>query len=173
MLDYPAVWRAYWSIKDLLTKYDRIFYIATDARVLSQRLMDYLEAFDSGWLALWSPKYRFPEPCIQVITSGCKPFEEFFAGECDPFKYNGQVEETTLPFTHVEKGFVGDRYSEYHENDGPIPPIAEMDYYAQVPDAFDFDDSVFPVVRRVNGKVEVIGDARTATAGDAMPQGSR
>jgi len=152
MLDYPYVWRNYWVIKDLLQTYDRIFYIATDARIISQRLLDYLEGLEEGWVALWSPKYNFPEPCIQVITR-CEEFEEFFAGPCDPFKYNGQIEELTLPFTHVEHGFMGDRYGEY----GPgevVPPLAEMDYYTQLPDE-GFDDSLLPVIRRIDGKATV------------------
>jgi hypothetical protein len=153
MLYYPNVWRAYWFIKRLLEggPYEKVIYIATDAYILSQRLADYIEGLDSGWTALWSPKYNFSEPCIQVITH-CKEFEEFFAGECDPFKYNGQVEECVLPFTHIEKGFVGDRYGEFEPPNLYNP---DMDYYTQVPDSFDWDDSVFPVLRRVDGKIQV------------------
>lgn len=158
MLDYPNVWRAYWTIKKLLGLYDKIYYIATDAYVLSQRLMDYLELLDSGWITLWSKKYEFPEACIQVITR-CPEFYEFFSGNCDPLKYNGQVEEITLPFTHVEKGFIGDRYSEYCAEDMlnfyPVTPL-HADYYTQVPDSLDFNDSVFPVIRRVDGQVTVV-----------------
>ncbi len=152
MLDYPNVWRAYWIIKnDLLTRYDRVLYIQTDAYVLSQRLLDYLDGCTTGWTALWSPRYNFPEACIQVITR-CPEFEEFFAGDMDAFKYNGRVEEITLPFTHVEKGFVGDRYGEYEPSKVYEPG---MEYYCQVPDSLDWDDSQFPVVRRVNGKLVV------------------
>lgn len=142
MLDYPAVWRSYWTLKRFLDDYDRIFYIATDAYVLSNRLMRYLESRTEGWTALWSPKYRFPEACIQVITR-CDAFMNFFSGPCDPFKYNGLVEEMTLPFTHVEMGFTGDRYGEYDL----VPRYGSfMDYYCQVPDSFDWDDSQFPVL---------------------------
>jgi hypothetical protein len=150
--NYPNVWRAYWWIRDnLLTRYERVYYIATDAYVLSQRLMDWMEAVEAGqWTALWC--HNHPEAQIQVITRGCKAFEDFFAGPCDPFKYNGLMEENTLPFTHVEKGFVGNRYGEIHPIRGYEP---EMDYYTQVPDALDFDDEQFPVVRRVNGKIQV------------------
>jgi len=153
MLDYPAVWRNYWTIKGLLNEYDRIFYIATDARILSQRLLDYIEGLESGWTALFSPKYNFPEPCIQVITK-CPAFERFFFGECDRMRYNGNIEELTLPLTHVEKGFIGDRFSEY----GPeevIPPMDTWDFVTQVSDSPDFDDSVFPVVRRIEGKATI------------------
>lgn len=154
IIHYPNVWRAYWYLKEMFQHHDKIIYIATDARIVSQRLLDYVESLDSGWTAFWSPKYRFPEPCIQVITK-CKEFEDFFSGECDPFKYNGRIEETTLPFTHIERDFVGDRYGEYHESE-IIPPMNEIDYYCQVSDSPEWDDSVFPkLIRQDSGKAVV------------------
>lgn len=138
--NYPHVWRNYWYIKDLLANYDRVFFIATDAYVLSDRLADYLFSLESGWTALWCRAYRMPEPQIQVITK-CPEFMEFFKGECAPMRYNGACEEITLPFTWVETGFVGDRYGDMV----PPPPYQKsMDYYAQVPDDMDWDDSQFP-----------------------------
>jgi hypothetical protein len=150
--NYANVWRAYWTVKELLTRYDKVLYIATDAYVCSQRLVDYLEGLDSGWTALWCPQYKYPEAQIQAITAGCKEFEEFFAGDCDPFKYNGLFEEKTLPFTHVERGFVGDRY---HELSFPPIPYEGQDYFTQVTDSYEWDDRQFPVLRRVAGKVVV------------------
>ena len=153
--DYASAWRNYWVIRDLLQCWERILFIATDAFVVSQRLMDWLLSIESGWVTLWSPEYKCPASEIQVITRGCKAFEDFFAGPCDPYKYNGLHEEMVLPFTMVEKGFAGDRYGEFV----PVPPFidynGEIDYFTQVPDHPEFDDAQFPVVRRVNGKVVV------------------
>lgn len=151
--DYANVWRVYWYIKEALMEYEKVIFLATDAYILSQRLVDYIEAIDKGWTALWCFKYAYPATEISVITRECAAFEEFFAGDCDPFKYNGEMEERTVPLTHVEKGFFGDRYGEWP----PYRPYSpEMDYYNQVPDDLDFDDSPFPVLRRVNDKVVAI-----------------
>jgi hypothetical protein len=152
MLDYPAVWRSYWFMKSLLGEYEKVVHCATDAYILSQRLLDYIEGLDSGWTTLWSPKYNFPASEIQVVVQGCKAFEDFFSGEYD-LRYNGHAEETICPFTHVEKRFVGDRYSEYHSNDGPIPHIHQRDFETQVTDQLGWDDGVYPLVRRVAGKL--------------------
>jgi hypothetical protein len=146
--DYKNVWRCYQYIRDeLLPRYEKVIFLATDAYICSQRLVDYIEALDSGWTALWSAKYNFPATEIQVIVRGCKAFDDFFAG--DPLRYNGLCEETTVPLTHVERGFVGDRYGETQE------PYTGQDYYTQVSDSLDWDDNVFPILRRREGKVMV------------------
>jgi hypothetical protein len=147
--DYKNVWRCYQYIRDeLLPRYEKVIFLATDAYICSQRLVDYIEALDSGWTALWSAKYNFPATEIQVIVRGCKAFDDFFAG--DPLRYNGRCEEITVPLTHVERGFTGDRYGETQE-----PYVPGMDYYTQVSDSLDWDDSVFPILRRREGKVIV------------------
>jgi hypothetical protein len=145
--DYKNVWRCYQYIRDeLLPRYEKVIFLATDAYICSQRLVDYIEALDSGWTALWSAKYNFPATEIQVIVRGCEAFDDFFAG--DPLQYNGRCEEITVPLTHVERGFVGDRYGETQE-----PYVPGMDWYSQVSDSLDWDDSVFPILRRQNGRV--------------------
>lgn len=151
MLTYPAVWRVYDQIKRVLEDYEKVIFLATDAYILSQRLIDYIEALDSGWTALWSPKYNFPATEIQVIVRGCKAFEEFdFLGQ----QPGMPPEELRVPLTHIEKGFIGDRYGEFAE---PCPPLAMLDYFTQVSDSEDFDDAAFPVLRRLNGKVTTVG----------------
>lgn len=153
--NYPSIWRAYWSVKELLNRFERVFYVATDARVVSQRLMNWMLSIESGWATLWSAEYQCAASEIQVITRDCVAFENFFAGPCNPDKYNGLHEERVLPFTHIEKGFVGDRYGEFM----PAPPFIDynrrMDYYTQTPDSMEFDDTQFPVIRPVDGRVVV------------------
>ncbi len=153
LLDYPAIWRFYSYAATLLERYEKVIALATDAYILSQRLADYVESLDSGWTALWSPKYKYPATEIQVIVRGASPFEEW-AANLPPPEAGERPEEELVPLTHVEKGFVGDRYGEYNESEN-VPPIADMDWYGQIPDALDFDDSAYPVLRRVDGKVVV------------------
>lgn len=150
--DYPMVWRLYWQIKDLFAEYDRIFFFSPDSAICSQRMMDYLESLTTGWTAMWC--HNHPESQIQVITP-CREFMKFFYGPCDPYKYNGAHEEKTLPFTHVERGFIGDRYGEL----GSPPYIpGTVDYYTQVPDDPNWPDFL-PIIRRVDGEVKVLETA--------------
>lgn len=150
--DYPAIWRIYWELKNLFQEYDRIFFFSTDSAICSQRMMDYLESLTSGWTAFWC--HRHPEDQIQVITP-CREFMKFFYGPSNPFKYNGAMAETLYPFTHVERGFVGDRYGEL----GSPPYIpGTADYYTQVPDDPAWPDFL-PIIRRVDGVPTVLETA--------------
>ena len=155
MLTYPAVWRFYRYVKTLFEEYEKVIICATDAYILSQRLADYIEGLDSGWTALWTPKYNYPETSIQVIVRGCKEFEEFDFNAAENRCVEEWVpEEMIVPLTHVEKGFVGDRFSEYAP-DEPVPSRESWDYYCQIPDEPYFNDSLLPVLRRVDGKIVV------------------
>jgi len=163
---YPSVWRLYWQIKSLLERYEKLYFLATDAYILSQRLIDRLEAINDGWTALWCPVYECPASEIQVITRGCREFENFFAGECNPDRFNGLWEEISLPFTRVIKGLWGDRFGEFKPTAPFIGYEPGMDFYSQVPDDERFDDGQFPVVRRIDGKVTVSGGYTVAAGGE-------
>jgi hypothetical protein len=149
--DYPQVWRMYYYMKELLKTYEKIVFTATDAYICGQELLDYIESLDSGWTALWC--HNHPESAIQVLTRNCESYEKFFAGTLDEViaKYNGNMEEAIIPFTHVEKGFKGNRYGEM----GWTPYTSDMAYYTQVSDNLENDD-MFPVLRLVDGKMKVV-----------------
>lgn len=128
--DYPYCWRGFWFLRDLfvLYKFEKIILIDTDMFVLTKRVAKYIKEA-RGWTALWSEKYQFPETSLSVIEGdGVQKFLEFTNRPWQEFL--GRKMETTLPYTHVEKGFIGDRYGEYtYRETVPVNP----DYYGQCP----------------------------------------
>jgi len=125
---FPGWWRSFSFSLAVAERYgfEKIVHIESDAFVLSGELVDYMNALESGWTTLWCPLYKFPEPNVQIICAD--RFADLAAASADAAA-NGYhlIPEVNLPFTHVEKGFVGDRYGEYQDT---IP--ADADYAAQV-----------------------------------------
>jgi len=93
--------------------FQKIVHIESDAFVLSERMMAYINGLEEGWTAFWCPIWQIPETAIQVI--GCDQFEKVEElarlDRADPFFLGGA--EYILPFTNVVKFFKGDRYAEY------------------------------------------------------------
>ena len=112
--------------------YHKILYIDTDMYVLSERICEYAKSLTSGWAALWCPRHNFPETNFQII--GPDKLQEFHQHMSRDFLvyYPEGMAETCIPWTHVEKGFNGDRYGEMNNGLG-IPQVKEMQYYGQCP----------------------------------------
>lgn len=107
----------------------RIVHVESDAFLLTRRVVDAVNAMDSGWNAFWFPAYGVPEPALQVI--GADRFDAM--AEVRERGLDALVQdlaENTLPFTHVERNFAGNRYGEMR---GRIPGYA--DYACQVTSA--------------------------------------
>jgi hypothetical protein len=109
--------------------FDRIIHIEADAFLISPRIIDFFNEFNSGWTCLWCPTHSWPETTLQIITrdsfDSCssffsKPYSEHTA---PPYR----AIERLIPFTFVNKSFTGDRYGEISE---VIPRNA--DYASQV-----------------------------------------
>lgn len=123
--DYPYVWRAVFFIRKLFQYYDKVLVIDNDSFILSRKLADFVRDCNSGWRALWCPRYGFPECNLQVICRDAFPLYESFT-EGDYNRMNGHCMETTLPLTHVHKEFVADRFGEDGTEQKP-----GMDFYSQ------------------------------------------
>ena len=88
-------------------------------------MFDYIDNFNEGWLAMWCPRHGFPESSIQVICEDqFDKFKEVINLGEDSFR--GKQAERSLPFTHVEKTFVGDRFGEVMDTQR-----RGMDYFCQ------------------------------------------
>jgi hypothetical protein len=125
--DFPGWLRSFlWSFEIAARfGFEKVVHVESDAYLLSGRLASYLEGLRTGWTALWCPKWEFAETAIQVVC-----LDRFWAIDWPGARHEqlrGNAPELFLPFTHVEKGFVGDRYGEYAE---AIPDDA--DYAVQV-----------------------------------------
>jgi hypothetical protein len=124
---FPGWWRGFAQAVEVAERYgfEKMVHVESDAFLLSGELVEYVNALDSGWTALWCPRYRFPEVNIQVICAD--RFGAMRAATAKALANDGnQMPELTLPFTHVEQDFTGDRYAEYRPD---IPEDA--DYAAQ------------------------------------------
>lgn len=112
--------------------FNKIIYIDTDIYPLSNRLCEYTKNIKTGWTILWCHRHKFPESNYQIIGEDkIHTFHEWMSRDFLSF-YPDKDAESQIPATHVEKGFVGDRYGE--ENNGlGIDQTPEMDYYGQCP----------------------------------------
>lgn len=125
---YPGWCRSFLFSLDIAESYSfsKIVHVESDTYLLSSVIVDYIDRTNSGWVAFWSPAYGFPETALQIICADAYPA---FATVRDagPRAFEGQPAEKVLPFTKIERSFVGDRYSEIQPT---IPPNA--DYAVQV-----------------------------------------
>ncbi len=107
--------------------FSKIVHIESDAFLISNRVMNYINNLEEGWVALWANKYYFPESSIQVICNDqFDNFNNFISCGYQELSKKGYAEEI-LPFTHVERGFLGDRFGEKYLNQ-----IYGVDYICQV-----------------------------------------
>lgn len=111
---YPGWWRSFLHSVVIARSLgiQKIIHIESDAFVLSSRLMDYINGLNSGWTTLWTQEYRMPETAIQVICEDQFEKMEIFRNR-DRREFEGQIAENLLPFTCVNKDFLGDRYGEF------------------------------------------------------------
>lgn len=112
----------------LVHGFERIVHIDTDVYILNKRLTDYLNNLETGWTGMYCKMHNFPETTVQVI---CKDnFESALTYFTEGFLkfYPYDMAETTIPWTHVEKGFKGDRYGERE-----LPQTPDMEWYGQCP----------------------------------------
>lgn len=96
-------------------RYSRIVHIESDAYLLSRRIVECINEIDHGWTVFWCPRYNCPEPALQVIVDD--QFDAMAAVAARGLdELTGGIAEMTLPFTHVEHAFTGNRYGEFRRS---------------------------------------------------------
>lgn len=128
-LDYLYCWRTLYTLRDLVMSggIDKVLMIDSDAYVLSKKLASHMKNSTSGWNTFWCPEFNFPESALAVLNADAfETLDRFCTGHYS--YYNGQTMEEILPYTTVEKGFIGDRYGEKC-----LPQTKDMDFYCQTP----------------------------------------
>jgi predicted O-linked N-acetylglucosamine transferase (SPINDLY family) len=105
--------------------FERVIHIESDAFLISKRVQDHLGGLSEGWVALHCSKYNFPELAITAAAGqGVRDFASW-TRQPAPFQH-GRAVELVVPFSKVEREFIGDRYGEY------LPEVPrEADYVAQ------------------------------------------
>ena len=121
-------WRSFCASLEIAEEYnyEKIVRIEADAFLISKRVFDHIDNLNTGWTAFWANKYYFPESCIQVI---CKDqfdsFREFTSCGYHELSKKGLAEKI-IPFTHIERKFIGDRYGEKSDKQ-----MEGLDYFCQ------------------------------------------
>jgi hypothetical protein len=145
--DYPGWWRSFLHSVNVAKELgvDKIIHIESDAYILSPRLLEFIDQTRSGWHVLWTEHNNFPETAIQVICRDqFAAFEDF--KQKNPTLRFPDMAENILPFTSVNRGFKGDRYSELKRNRWLFRskkfnflPIFKWDFFnVQIPADADF-----------------------------------
>ena len=132
VFDFPGWYRSFTFACEYAdrNRFDKVVHIESDAFIVSKRLRDYIDDVDDGWIALWCAMHDFPEITLQVMAgSGLSAYRTFCASVPHEALV-GHAYETQIPFTRIERGFVGDRYGERL----PYVPV-EADYVSQAPEA--------------------------------------
>lgn len=112
--DYPGWFRSFTFVATYAQAYgfERIIHIESDAYLISSRIQQYCNEVEDDWVTFLGPRHDYPETAIQVIAGRslalyydtcARPYEDFA----------GKAIEEMLPFTRVERGFLGDRFGEY------------------------------------------------------------
>jgi hypothetical protein len=128
LYDFPG-WHRSFTFAALYAQahgFERVIHIESDAFLLTSRLRAYLGGLKTGWVALYCDKYKFPEIAIQAAAGDGVARMAAWAKE--PYEtLRGRSHELLLPYTSVERGFIGDRYGEH------LPEIPRnADYATQV-----------------------------------------
>lgn len=128
--DYPYVWRAFYHIRALMAYYDKVIICDSDCFILSKRLANHIRDLKSGYHVMWSALAGYPATELSIICKDAySDLEEWF--DAKTWQERAQERkrfESEPPYTHIEKGFVGDRYGFDEVN---IPQCKNMDWYSQ------------------------------------------
>jgi hypothetical protein len=103
-------------------KYDKVIHIESDAIILSEKLITFINDNSSGWNSLFTNKYGFPESAIQIMNKDSFDLIDSIPEEDYNFE---KIIELVLKFRPI-RNFIGDRYGE----DGCLPEH-KIDYVCQ------------------------------------------
>lgn len=145
-VDYLGWWRSFTYSIILAKKYgfEKIIHIESDFFILSRRLFEYIGSVFTGWVALYSRFHDFPESAIQVICKDnfAKLEKIYQLAEKKEYKM-GMSAELCLPFTLIEKNYLGDRLGQLDVFDEWVTSNTEkikLDYIGQILPDHEVDD---------------------------------
>src|SRR4051794_18743119 len=128
---FPGWYRsfAYAVLYGMDRGFDKIIHIEADAFLITDHIVNYFNSVDCGWIALWCRRHNWPESTFQIINSdqfeACRKFfsQPYSAHLGPPYR----APEQLIPFTLINKSFIGDRYG---ESEDTVP--FDADYVSQV-----------------------------------------
>lgn len=106
--------------------YEKIIHLDSDVFILKSRFANWIRKINEGWQTVWCDRHDFPEANIQVIC-GEKIIDMYeFHTQWFLNYYPHDQAERRIPFTDINRRFVGDRYGE-----AGLPQSDCMDFYCQ------------------------------------------
>lgn len=122
--EYPGWWRSFLQSLAVARHYgcSRIVHVESDAYVLSRRMLDFVQARQSGWTVFWCPRWNFAETAVQVICQDSfGAMQAVLDGGWQ--RHAGLPAERVLPFTGIVREPHGNRYGEFRSS---IPGYADF-----------------------------------------------
>jgi hypothetical protein len=110
--------------------FEKIVHIDSDVFLFTDRIVDHVNSYGSGWSAFWCGIHNYPETIFQLIA-GREHLAHLYEHMTRDFLsyYPNEMAETHIPFTEINKDFIGDRYPERHI----FTQDPSWDYCGQVP----------------------------------------
>ena len=121
---YPGWYRSFSHAYHVacLGGFEKIIHVESDAYLLSDRIINFLNTVSSGWHSMWHPTNAYPESAVQVICAD--QFQAYRNFTSAPYEvYAHHTIEKEMPFTEIHKEFIGDRYGETNQQ---IPANADF-----------------------------------------------
>lgn len=123
--DFPGWFRSFTFSVNVAKRLGcrKIIHIESDAFILTEKAVRYVEALASGWTAFYCPRWNFPESAFQVICEDSFTALEEVRDSSYKEIYSQKFLELSLPFTHIEKDIFGNRYGEFRRK---VPRSADF-----------------------------------------------
>lgn len=108
--------------------FDKIIHIDTDVYLFTDKICEFVKNTNHGWTSMWCEMHKYPESTFQIIGADyLLAMKNFMTRDFLAF-YPYDLAETRIPWTHIEKGFKGDRYGEKM-----LQQADDMHWYGQCP----------------------------------------
>jgi hypothetical protein len=110
---YPGWYRSFCQAARFAErhKFEKVVHIESDAFIISARMQNYINSITDDWIAPAIQSHAMPESAIQIMAGdGLMSYLQFTRKPYSDIV--GAVAEKFLPFTRIEKDFIGSRYGE-------------------------------------------------------------
>jgi hypothetical protein len=92
-------------------RFDKVVHIESDGFIITSRMQRYINGVTDDWIAPSIQSHAMPESAIQIMAgSGLQSYLQFARKPYSDIV--GAAAENILPFTRIEKDFIGSRYGE-------------------------------------------------------------
>ena len=91
--------------------FEKVVHLESDGFIITARMKQFINSVSDDWVAPSILSHAMPESAIQVMAG--RGFDSFVSFSKIPYSETvGTASENIIPFTRIEKGFIGSRYGE-------------------------------------------------------------